>query len=188
MISLHAKLTCHRIDLLRVLEGGGRAFLIRTRNKYALSNTTQFINSDPNRILAVMNIGAHYHQMEHKEDLDLLIHWLQEFNRPNDCAFSNDSARPPDANRGLHGNSTSDQGECEVPLKTYHDYQRVKTRLESVWALQYLPQSRLRSSHIRILDVFNMTILRQDGHSGGLDCLHFLHSVLSIFGSPLIHT
>jgi hypothetical protein len=31
-----------------------------------------------------MNIGAHYHQMEYKEDLDLLIHWLQEFNRPND--------------------------------------------------------------------------------------------------------
>jgi hypothetical protein len=88
---LRANLACRlqSIDLLMKMEGGGQAFPNSYQSKYALSNMTrQFINGDPNRLLAVMNIGAHYHQMEHyKEDLDMLVQWLQEFNRPKNLYF-----------------------------------------------------------------------------------------------------
>jgi hypothetical protein len=72
---LCANLACRlqSIDLLLQLEkGGSKAFVL-----CILHNTTrQFIDSDPKRLLAVMNIGKHYHKMEHyKEDLN---------NRPND--------------------------------------------------------------------------------------------------------
>jgi hypothetical protein len=61
-----------------------------------------------------------------------------------------------------------------VPLNTYQDYQ---VAMQHDWNLfedfNAYTRARLRSSHIRLLDVFNMTILRRDGHTGGRDCLHY---------------
>jgi hypothetical protein len=177
---LQASLACrsHSIDLLgEHQQGGGQAFDHSERKEYALSNKTrQFINSDPNRLLAVMNIGAHYHKMEHyKEDLDLLIQGLQEFNRPSDLYFfrttvpGHAKCKPRNALR-----FDWKKGGREVPLKTYRDYKRVKLHDWNLFEdYNTYTRARLRSSNIRILDVFNMTVLRRDGHSGGGDCLHY---------------
>jgi hypothetical protein len=169
---LRANLACRlqSIDLLLQKE-------VSDRHEYILQNTTrQFINSDPNRLLAVMNIGAHYHTMEHyKEDLDRLIQWLQEFNRPDDLYFFRTTV--PDHNKCKPRQPRKfdwNQGVQEAPLKTYHDYQPVNTHDWNLFEdYNAYTRERLRSSTVRILDVFNMTILRQDGHSGGGDCLHY---------------
>jgi hypothetical protein len=191
---LHANLACRsqNIDLFMGKEGGGQAFPHSKRQEYVLSNATrQFINSDPNRLLAVMNIGAHYHKMEHyKEDLDLLIQWLQEFNRPNDLYFFRTTV--PGHPRCKPKNPRKfdwTRGVREVPLKTYHDYQIVETHDWNLFEdYNAYTRATLRSSNIRILDVFNMTILRRDGHTGGLDCLHYVTPGPVDFWNHLLYT
>jgi hypothetical protein len=191
---LRASLACplQSIDLLLQLEGGGQIFSHSDRNEYILHNTTRhFINSDPNRLLAVMNIGAHYHKMEHyKEDLDLLIQWLQEFDRPDDLYFfrttmpGHKRCKPRQPR-----NFDWTQGVRESPLKTYHDYQLTKTHDWNLFEdYNAYTRARLRSSTIRILDVFNMTILRHDGHSGGGDCLHYFTPGPVDFWNHLLYT
>jgi hypothetical protein len=135
-----------------------------------------------------MNIGAHYHKMEHyKEDLDLL---MQEFNRPNDLYFFRTTV-PGHAQCKPRAPRKFDwtQGVRELPLKTYHDYQRVKTHDWNLFEdYNAYTRARLRSSNIHILDVFNMTILRQDGHTGGRDCLHYFTPGPVDFWNHLLYT
>jgi hypothetical protein len=190
-----ANLACplQSLDLLLQLEkGGSKAFPHSEQNEYILHNTTrQFINSDSKRLLTVMNIGAHYHKMEHyKEDLDLLIQLLHELNRPNDLYFFRTTVpghNGCEPRRPRQFNWT--QGVRVSPLKTYHDYQLTS---KHGWNLfedyNAYTRARLHSSNIHILDVFNMTILRRDGHSGGADCLHYSSPGPVDFWNHLLYT
>jgi hypothetical protein len=178
-LGLNANLACRsrNVELLGMREGGGQAFPHSERDRYFLSNTTrEFINRNPVRLLAVMNIGAHYHNMSHyKEDLDLLIQWFEEYNRPNDLYFFRTTVPGHGHCQTLNPRKFNwTKGVQEVPLKTYHFYKRVHLHDWHMFEdYNAHTRARLRSSNVRILDVFNMTVLRRDGHTGGRDCLHY---------------
>jgi hypothetical protein len=123
-LGLNANLACRsrNVELLGMREAGGQAFPHSERDRYFLSNTTrEFINRNPDRLLAVMNIGAHYHNMlsHYKEDLDLLIQWFEEYNRPNDLYFFRTTVPGHGHCQTLNPRKFNwTKGVQEVPLKT----------------------------------------------------------------------
>jgi hypothetical protein len=77
--------TTQIIDVLGVREGGGQAFPHSPRSNFTISNRTRNFVASASRLLAVINMGAHYHNVTHYvEDLDLL---LDVFQRRDDIVY-----------------------------------------------------------------------------------------------------
>jgi hypothetical protein len=175
--------------------GGGYPFAhskIRI-NMTLSSKSREFLTSSPQRMLAILNIGAHYHEIKHfEEDLDTLFGWFDEFERPDDLIFfrstpSGHKNCVPQIPRQF--NFTS--GIRTKPLQAYSNFKPDKTfdwnKFESYnmhTRNKLVDRRRERETRlstnisaaadIRFLDVYNMTVLRHDGHTGGRDCLHYV--------------
>lgn len=173
----------NNVQFLLAKEGGGHGSRSNpTRFDFVMTNVTRhFISSNPDRTLAVLNFGAHYHAMhEYEEDLDILLHTMDRFQRPNDLIFFRTTV--PGHKHCTPSNPRRfnwTQGLREVPLKRFEDY-RITTQYS--WDLffkynrhvkQTLEERAEEKPTIHLLDVEHMTILRQDGHVGGQDCLHY---------------
>jgi hypothetical protein len=148
--------------------------------------TRDLIQSTPDRVLAIYNFGAHYHSMDsYKNDFDQLLEWLEhQYHRPHDLVFFRTTVpghtdcqpRKPQKFDYQHGTR-------EHPLASIADYQSSSNTAHD-WNLfqEYNDYSLKRAQEhskkgivpIHILDVYNMTLLRRDGHSGGADCLHYV--------------
>jgi hypothetical protein len=74
--------------------------------------------------------------------------------------------------RNPRAESVKRLGQHEAPLATYDDYNRTGPDTYD-WFLFEDFNKYVRQKSWHVLDVFNMTILRHDEHSGGLDCLHY---------------
>jgi hypothetical protein len=173
-----------RIQFLQAKEGGGHGSRSNpTRFDFTMSQVTrEFIISNPNRTLTIYNIGAHYHAVyEYEEDFEILLDTIDSFQRPNDLIFfrttvpGHKGCKPANAR---HFNWT--KGMRGVPLKHFEEY--IPTTQYS-WNLffEYNHYTKRKLTErtwtsnppIYLLDIVNMTILRQDGHVGGADCLHY---------------
>lgn len=181
-------LTCDEsnnvIQILMAKEGGGHGSRSNpTRLEFFMSNTTRhFVTSNPYTTLSILNIGAHYHAVhEYKEDFDSLLDTMDSFQRPHDFVFFRTTVpghkgcvprnpRTFNWTRGLRG----------TPLRHFDEY---KLTSQYSWNLffsynEYTKQKLAQRNGVKpttttLLDVTNMTILRQDGHMGGADCLHY---------------
>jgi hypothetical protein len=194
-----ATLSCSRnssIPVLMVRESGGNAFPASPRTNMVLSDRSrEFLSAPPaagaggGRLLAIFNIGAHYHSTEHyREDLQKLFGWVDGLLRPSDLVFfrttvSGHENCVPRSPRTF--NFTA--GIRQPPLARYDDF---ALTAHHDWNLfdgynqhtRSVLQQRSRSTRttgqhqvaIRLLDVVNMTVLRRDGHAGGADCLHYV--------------
>jgi hypothetical protein len=170
---------------------GGQPFIFKPREDFVFDNYTRdFISAAPNRTLAVFNLGAHYHVYQHyKEDLEKFLLVLDELERPQDLYFFRTTVpgHPKCLPRShLATYFQVSQGFRIVPLANFEDY---KVTSDYNWNMMFdfnrhtkqvieNRKNRNRSDSqvatVHILDVVNMTILRQDGHIGGRDCLHYI--------------
>jgi hypothetical protein len=153
---------------------------------FLLGNSTSGKNNQHQKLLAVLNMGAHYHGiLEYQEDLELLFQWIDSYTQPKDFIFFRTT---PSGHAGCSPRQprTFDfkAGIRDVPLASYQDFHPT-TSFD--WNLFGIYNSHTRRvvaerngkrdnnlQHIQLLDVVNMTILRIDGHSGGPDCLHYV--------------
>jgi hypothetical protein len=170
------------VQFLLSKEGGGHGSRSSPKRiEFTMSDVTRdFVTSNPNRSLSILNIGAHYHTIqEYEEDFEMLLNVIDGFQRPNDLVFfrttvpGHKGCKPVNARR-----FNWNKGLRDLPLKKFEDY--VPTT-QYAWNLfldynHYTKRKiaeRTTKPVIHILDVVNMTILRQDGHIGGNDCLHY---------------
>jgi hypothetical protein len=146
--------------------------------------TRDLIHSTPNRVLAIYNFGPHYHSMDsYTNDFDQLLEWLEhQYHRPHDLVFfrtsvpghTNCQPRKPKKFNFQHGTR-------EHPLESIADYQSSNAPHDWNLIQEYNDYSLKRAQErskkmlvpIHILDIYNMTLLRRDGHHGGPDCLHY---------------
>jgi hypothetical protein len=146
--------------------------------------TRDLIQSTPDRVLGIYNFGAHYHSMDsYTHDFDQLLEWLEhQYHRPHDLVFFRTTV-PGHTNCQPRNPRTFDfqHGTREHPLASIADYQssnRHDWNLFQEYNDYSLKRVQDRSKKvivpIHILDVYNMTVLRRDGHGGGPDCLHYV--------------
>ena len=80
----------HTIRILSERDKGGNDYPHWPRGVYRIENSTKKFIQEANtdRMLAVFNIGAHYHNWTHyTEDIDVMIQLLEEANRTQDIYF-----------------------------------------------------------------------------------------------------
>ena len=151
----------------------------------SLDNVTRnLIQYTPNRVLGIYNFGAHYHSMDsYTNDFDQLLEWLEhQYHRPHDLVFFRTTVpghtgcqpRTPAKFDFKHGTR-------EHPLASIAEYQSSTThdwnlfQKYNAYSLKRIQErSKKTIVPIHVLDVYNMTLLRRDGHGGGGDCLHYV--------------
>uniref|UniRef100_A0A7S2YU40 Trichome birefringence-like C-terminal domain-containing protein n=1 Tax=Entomoneis paludosa TaxID=265537 RepID=A0A7S2YU40_9STRA len=165
---------------------------------FALGNgesRRDFLEDNPGRTAIVINVGAHVHSLANfSRSFDALLRTVDELSRPQDIIFFRNTA--PGHNgclpREPPRQADWSQNMADRPYKNYEEYrQRHGSFREFQWDLfesyneyakQKLEQRRLLSlqqlsnnnrPHIHLLNIFNSTILRPDGHVGFDDCLHY---------------
>jgi hypothetical protein len=145
--------------------------------------TRELIQSSPNRVLGIYNIGAHYREMDmYTNDFDQLLEFLEQYHRPHDLVFFRTT--PPGHRNCEPRNPRSfdfRRGTREHPLASLADYKPTKTyswnlfQEYNAYSLKRVQEhSKKMIVPIHMLDVYNMTLLRRDGHAGGEDCLHYV--------------
>ena len=80
----------HTIRILSERDKGGNDYPHWPRGVYRIENSTKKFIQEANtdRMLAMFNIGAHYHNWTHyTEDIDVMIQLLEEANRTQDIYF-----------------------------------------------------------------------------------------------------
>jgi hypothetical protein len=161
-------------------------------------------NETLGRVLVVFNIGAHYHNFTwYKEDMHVLLQSLQTLQRPQDLyIFRTTTPGHHNCNPTEPMEFNWTKGTRDVPLSSINelDLKGLDARLYNWDMFQYyntftknvvkewneqqfrnesLASWRSSGSYRRpiimhVLDVYNMTGVRRDGHSAtGKDCLHY---------------
>mmetsp|Transcript_11036 Transcript_11036/g.30498 ORF Transcript_11036/g.30498 Transcript_11036/m.30498 type:complete len:499 (-) Transcript_11036:76-1572(-) len=188
------------VDLLfHRTSGGGQAFPTSPRAPLVFPNyTRQFISTSPGRVVMVFNIGAHYHNITHfEEDFDVWVNFVRSLRRPNDLVFFRTTV--PGHPRCVPRRPKQfdwRNGKRIKPLESYQQFSELFLRNGPLpfanWGQfeaynSYAKKQTLRLSRtgrsssspsgprIRVLDVFNMTVLRNDAYAGGVDCLHHMN-------------
>lgn len=133
-------------------------------------------------LLVVVNIGAHYHNTSlYETDVDYIVNTFQELDNPSNLYFFRTTIpghlrclpRRPKKPRMMRF------GAREFPYQSYEEYANVTASVGPDSYHWYLFEDyneyvkRKVGSVLHVLDVFNMTVLRRDGHGGGGDCLHY---------------
>ncbi|CAJ1957947.1 unnamed protein product [Cylindrotheca closterium] len=144
-----------------------------------------FLDISPaDRVLAVFNIGAHYHDVNHyRQDLGVMLNLLSNMNRSQDLYIFR--ATSPGHEGCLPRTRKFDWkvGTRIVPLAKFEDY-KVTVGHQHDWdkfegynnytKYVLLEHNRKGLGPIyHYLDIFNMTALRHDAHAAPADCLHF---------------
>lgn len=196
--------TTSRIPLFVQRDQGGQAYKHSNRTLYKLDPTLEsFIRDETmGRVLVMFNIGAHYHNLTwYKEDMQVLLQSLEEMQRPHDLyVFRTTSPGHYDCNPTTPREFNWTRGTRDVPLKSLDelDLKGLDARLYNWDMFQYYNAHTKKVVHewnnrqstvdgsstaykttvpvpiMHLLDVYNMTALRRDGHSAtGKDCLHY---------------
>ena len=179
------------IHVLHKRDNGGMAFPNSPRGVYNIDNKTQrFINMSIDRAIGVFNIGAHYHNFTHyQEDMDIMLQSLSNLARSQDLYFFR-STSPGHHDCCCNKRFNWTLGTRITPLKSYseysipHDHKYDWDKFEHYNAytqLHLLHASKnfdvlVSRAPVFFLNIFNMTVLRHDGHGPG-DCLHYLSAV-----------
>jgi len=180
---------------------GGQAYKHSNRTMYKLDHSLEsFITMDGTssssssssleRVLVVFNIGAHYHNLTwYKEDMQTLLQSLKDMKRPQDLyIFRTTSPGHYNCNPTNPKEFNWTRGTRDVPLSSIDelDLQGLDARLYNWDMFQYYnaytkqvvkewnEMTAQKKPIMHVLDVYNMTALRRDGHSAtGKDCLHY---------------
>jgi len=171
---------------IRSIKGnGGQDYPHSPRNNYTFEDeANEFLNATDKRTLAIFNIGAHYHSIQHyQEDLVIWLDYLRKFPGQDNLYFfrvtspGHVGCQPQ---RPKQFNWT--RGNRIVPLKSYDEfistslYEWNLFEIYNVMARKAIQEWNTASTHpaIHLLDIYNMTALRRDGHPGKVDCLHYV--------------
>jgi hypothetical protein len=146
----------------------------------------ELLYSNRNRTLTLLNLGVHMHSMEiFKRTFDSLLGWVDGLNRTDDLVFLRNS---PPGHLRCEPRADRRTYNWTIPLKVtpfqnYSQYKLTETtkygwnlmeqynkHAEKVIEARSTEASRVR---VWLLNVFNSTVLRRDGHLGGSDCLHY---------------
>ena len=137
------------------------------------------------RVLGIFNIGAHYHDFNlYREDLDALLNLLSAIKRPQDLYFFRATSPGHEGCRPRTRKFDWRVGTRLVPLGKFEDYKATvghrhgwdKFEAYNHYTEQLLlkrNQKGLDDLIFHYLDIWNMTVLRNDAHAAPSDCLHF---------------
>lgn len=176
------------VEVQYTVDEGGNAFPHSPRGVYELDMTArEFIAdaSEDERIVAIFNIGAHYHNFTHyREDIERMVDIISELCRPQDLYFfratnpGHDGCEP----QSKHFNWTD--GPRVMPFERYDEYMVANSHKFDWDAFEgynnyakeriYDHNVRGSGSPIHFLNIWNMTVLRRDGHHAPADCLHYV--------------
>ena len=173
------------VEVLFERDSGGNSMPNLPRGVYELNFRVQRFLADAleKRVLAIFNIGAHYHNFTHfQEDIEVLLDTVKEISRHQDLYFFR-SVSP--AHEGCGSRRVNDtQGERIEPLKSYSEYQVSNQHIydwDSFAHYNHHAMGRINAHNARgrgqpfhYLNIWNMTALRRDGHNVPKDCLHYI--------------
>ena len=136
------------------------------------------------RVLAVFNVGAHYHNLNHyRQDLNVMLNLLSEMNRPQDLNIFRATSPGHEGCLPRTRKFNWKVGTRIVPLAKFEDYKGAvghqydwdKFEGYNHYTKQVLLEHNRRGLDpiYHYLDIFNMTALRHDAHAAPADCLHF---------------
>jgi hypothetical protein len=171
------------IQILQLRGGGGQVLPDSPRTNFTFDIKTRgFLQSSPTPVLGIFNIGAHYHTMEdYKEDMDILLGLLKGLERQQDLyIFRTTCPGHKGCGPGHPKTFNWKRGTRDKPLRTYQDYIVTKKYDWNLFehynqhTLKLLQQRHDQLPVVHFLDIFNMTVLRRDGHLGVRDCLHYV--------------
>mmetsp|Transcript_20103 Transcript_20103/g.49347 ORF Transcript_20103/g.49347 Transcript_20103/m.49347 type:complete len:429 (+) Transcript_20103:359-1645(+) len=143
-----------------------------------------FLTSSAERVLAIFNVGAHYHNLNHyRQDLSVMLNLLSEMNRPQDLYIFRATSPGHERCFPRFRKFNWTVGTRIVPLAKFEDY-KVTAGHQHDWDRfegynHYTKQVLLEHNRkglnpiFHYLDIFNMTALRHDAHAAPSDCLHF---------------
>jgi hypothetical protein len=176
------------IPLFHKRDEGGTASPNSNRTTYQIDEEmTTFLTKSAKPVLGIFNIGAHYHNFQwYKEDMQIMLRSLNQINRTQDMYFFRTTAPGhPSCNPRNPRTFNWTRGTRDTPLSSlkeldltgqnvdwesfdlYNRYTRESIR-------EYSWNGTLTNMHV--LDIYNMTALRQDGHGAvGGDCLHYVN-------------
>lgn len=175
----------HAVHVRFAKDEGGNGYPKSPRGVYFLDNDTQtFIQYSRERVLAIFNIGAHYHNFTHySEDMHTMLKLLSNLNRPRDLVMfratspGHDNCQPRSRSfNWTHGTRITPLSSfSEYKVSTPHKYDWDKFEYYNHYTEKLLHNRNIagQSPIMHFLDVYNMTVLRQDSHTAPADCLHF---------------
>lgn len=146
-----------------------------------------FIHQSNQRLLGIFNIGAHYLEYDiYHDDIKNVLEAISALNRSQDLYFFRTTSPGHDQCQPRNPREFNwTKGTRDVPFKSINEL-KLHTGKPLKWSWdkfqfynQYTKEiikARQRSGDIpmiHVLDVYNMTALRHDGHRGGVDCLHY---------------
>lgn len=156
--------------------GGGRQDMSAPHVPLQFTNETLNMLGRGGRLLLVFNIGAHYQHLSfYQVDIDYLSQTLKGLSRPDDIYFFRTTVpghyrcipvAPRSEGAVKHGLSI-------VPYQSYHEYNFSAYDPFSWFNFEAYNTYAKTRLPMHMLDVYNMTLLRRDGHWGGMDCLHY---------------
>ena len=133
-------------------------------------------------MLAVFNIGAHYHNWTHyTEDIDVMIQLLAEANRTQDIYFFRSTSPGHDGCLPKSRKFDWKVGTRLKPLEFFSEYQSGHKYdwdqfegYNNYTKNLLLERNRMGLQPVmHYLDIYNMTALQSDAHTAPADCLHF---------------
>jgi hypothetical protein len=133
----------------------------------------ELLYSNRNRTLTLLNLGVHMHSMEKfTRTFDSLLGWVDGLNPTDDLVFLRNT---PPGHLGCEPRTAPFQNYSQYKLTetTAYDWnlmEQYNTHAEKVIKARSTDASRVR---VWLMNVFNSTVLRRDGHLGGSDCLHY---------------
>ena len=116
----------YTIRILSERDKGGNDYPHWPRGVYRIKNSTKKFIQEANtdRMLAVFNIGAHYHNWTHyTEDIDVMIQLLEEANRTQDIYFFRSTSPGHDGCLPKSWKFDWKVGTRLKPLKNFSEYQ-----------------------------------------------------------------
>jgi len=176
----------YEINVLHERDKGGNAFPHSPRGVYEISNISQAFISNTSlseSAIGIFNIGAHYHNFSHyREDMDIMLQSLSLLNRPQDIYFFRSTSPGHEGCEPRNRNFDWTKGLQVTPLKSYKEYHVSSNKFDwdkfehnNAYTKQLIATHNKegRGAPIHFLDIYNMTVLRHDGHAAPADCLHY---------------
>lgn len=175
------------IDTLYTSDRGGNEFPHSPRGVYDLSLKAQqfFAEAREGRVLAIFNIGAHYHNFTHyHEDIDIMLDEVSNLWRHQDLYIFRSTSPAHEGCEPRNKNFDWTRGPRISPLKSYDEYKVTKNHKFDWDAFErynhyareriYDHNEKGRGQPVHFLNIWNMTALRPDGHTAPADCLHYM--------------
>ena len=143
-----------------------------------------FLTQSTDRVLAIFNIGAHYHTFEqYQQDLHAMLDLLSDTKRHQDLYFFRSTSpghegclprtRKFDWKHGTRIVPLTKFEEYKVTVGHQYDWDKFEGYNHYTKTLLFDRNRKGTDPIFHYLDIFNMTALRHDAHAAPSDCLHF---------------